>query len=660
MRQILKGPIICGTFLLLWTWQVAGQWQRNGIPICTDGKIQQRPQIITDGLGGAFIIWEDERDNLCSPCWDIYFQHIDSSGSRQFQLCGIPIVKVIGWQNNFKAVSDGSGGFFIAWSDTRNSRTDLYAQHILSSGSEAWTANGILVRQSVSSDYQFGITQSGGELFVAYTIGVGNRTTNVCIQKIASDGSMQWGNGKVIYVGTDYPYINDAAPDYSGGFYVVWHFDKNTGTGLDLGMQRVNSNGDTLWSGNSGKVVCNASGTQEKAMLCSSDDGKVFVGWWDHRSGGGGTQVDVYAQALDTSGLILWNSNGKGIATAQNKQQLRSVLNSASGNAIFIWDDNRDSKNAFDVYAARVDDANGGIVWSTPVVSIGANQNGASAIKDGSGGCFVSWLDSRNPGRGCYAQKVSANGQLIWRYDGVLLGTVSIGSIYSTSTTVDNSGGLITCWDYASDPYINRIYSGGYTLPVELKNLHASVTNEGVVLTWETESERNNFGFEIQRSRSDESWVKIGFVEGRGTTILHQEYRFIDQSLKGKNKNEDIRYRLKQIDFDGTVNYSNTITIYSDRIGNEDRFELGQNFPNPFSRRTSIPIKLRQTERISLKVHDLLGREIKTIYSNEIDAGSRTIEFDAFELQSGCYIYSLNVAGKTLKKMMSLVKNGNN
>ncbi|OGU79010.1 MAG: hypothetical protein A2254_01605 [Ignavibacteria bacterium RIFOXYA2_FULL_35_9] len=200
--------------------------------------------------------------------------------------------------------------------------------------------------------------------------------------------------------------------------------------------------------------------------------------------------------------------------------------------------------------------------------------------------------------------------------------------------------------------YLDDIGILVYTaVPVELISFAGKVEQSEVMLTWETATEINNYGFEIERSQmlnvKSQNWEKIGFVGGNGTTTETKSYSFVD------NVNEKFgkySYRLKQIDHDGSFKYSNEIEV----LIQPEKFSLEQNYPNPFNPSTKIswqsPVRSWQT----LKVYDVLGNEVATLLNEEKEAGSYEVEFQSAarlpdgqvgnrQLASGVYIYRLQV-----------------
>uniref|UniRef100_A0A7V2ZLS7 T9SS type A sorting domain-containing protein n=1 Tax=Ignavibacterium album TaxID=591197 RepID=A0A7V2ZLS7_9BACT len=186
-------------------------------------------------------------------------------------------------------------------------------------------------------------------------------------------------------------------------------------------------------------------------------------------------------------------------------------------------------------------------------------------------------------------------------------------------------------------------------VPVELTSFNASITGTNVLLKWTTATEINNSGFDIERRTQNSEWKKIGFVSGAGTTSEKQSYVFSDKNLnRGK-----YQYRLKQIDFDGTFEYSKTVEV---EIVSPSKFELTQNYPNPFNPTTSISFTIPQAGNVKLAVYNLLGQEVAVLVNEFRDAGTYDVEFNASNLNSGVYLYKLEANGSTFTKKMTLLK----
>ena len=189
-------------------------------------------------------------------------------------------------------------------------------------------------------------------------------------------------------------------------------------------------------------------------------------------------------------------------------------------------------------------------------------------------------------------------------------------------------------------------------VPVELLAFSASVNGSKVQLYWSTATELNNRGFEIQRSvKESDNFVTIGFVEGKGNSTEINYYAFTDQpDLNGHN---EIFYRIKQVDFDGTFSYSKVVNLTYDVPA---AFVLNQNYPNPFNPSTRISYFVPNESFVSIKVYNSLGGEVETIVNEFKSTGSYEMIFDASNLPSGTYFYTMLAGNFSETKKMIVLK----
>jgi len=190
-------------------------------------------------------------------------------------------------------------------------------------------------------------------------------------------------------------------------------------------------------------------------------------------------------------------------------------------------------------------------------------------------------------------------------------------------------------------------------LPVELTSLSASLKGNNVELSWTTASEVNNFGFEVQKTDfpiGDESqiseWKTVGFVKGGGNSNSVKEYFFTDFL------DFNFRYRLKQIDNNGRFVFSKEIEVKNLLSMS---FSLSQNYPNPFNPSTVISYSIPKTLSVKLEVYNVLGKIVGTLVNETQDAGVYSISFNAKDLSSGVYYYTIQAGTYfSTKKMIYL------
>ncbi len=193
--------------------------------------------------------------------------------------------------------------------------------------------------------------------------------------------------------------------------------------------------------------------------------------------------------------------------------------------------------------------------------------------------------------------------------------------------------------------------------PVELTSFSAIIKDNNVLLNWETATETNNKGFQVERSllvnnideniQPNSDWKVIKFIQGNGTSSEKHQYSFQDENLtSGK-----YRYRLKQIDFDGSFSYSKVASIEINPVN----YILSQNYPNPFNPSTTINFTIPQSGFTQLKVFASDGSEVANVVSKNLKAGTYNVSFNAKNLASGVYFYSLKSGDfNSVKKMMLL------
>jgi hypothetical protein len=188
-------------------------------------------------------------------------------------------------------------------------------------------------------------------------------------------------------------------------------------------------------------------------------------------------------------------------------------------------------------------------------------------------------------------------------------------------------------------------------MPVEMTSFTAAVQGTDAVLLWSTATEVNNNGFEIERrAEGSSSWAKIGFVSGAGTSNSPKSYSFQDAKLTPGV----YVYRIKQIDNDGAFKYSAGTQV---DVGVSNALKLGGNYPNPFNPTTNIQFSVPENGYASLKVYNMLGQEVATLFSGMATAGHYIpATFNASRLASGIYFARLQYNGKSLVQRMLMTK----
>jgi hypothetical protein len=213
----------------------------------------------------------------------------------------------------------------------------------------------------------------------------------------------------------------------------------------------------------------------------------------------------------------------------------------------------------------------------------------------------------------------------------------------TTCLAIDSSGYV---WAGAHQDGVYR--TAGRTVPVELVSFTYEVKGNNVLLSWITASE-------IQRLQDYkitelQDWKTIGFVEGYGTTTETKFYSFNDENLPQGNYS----YRLKQIDFGGSFEYSNIIEV---EVGKPAEFYLSQNYPNPFNPETNIDYIILEETLVNISLYDITGRKIKELINEKKQPGYYTLKLKGGGLSSGIYFYKLATSsGYTAVNKLTIIK----
>jgi hypothetical protein len=191
-------------------------------------------------------------------------------------------------------------------------------------------------------------------------------------------------------------------------------------------------------------------------------------------------------------------------------------------------------------------------------------------------------------------------------------------------------------------------------LPVELVSFSANYAGNKVGLEWQTATEIDNYGFEIERREAETEnaqWRNISFIAGAGNSSNNISYTYFDENLN----DDHYFYRLKQIDNDGSYTYSDEVEVKFDLIAED--FTLTQNYPNPFNPSTQIKFGFKEDTQASLKVYNTIGELVSVLFNSKAEAGNLySVTFNADNLPSGMYIYELRSEKITEVRKMLLLK----
>ncbi len=244
--------------------------------------------------------------------------------------------------------------------------------------------------------------------------------------------------------------------DGLGGAIIVWQ-DARSGTSYDIYAQKINATGVIQWTVD-GVSISTANGNQMIATIASDGLGGAIITWFDGRDG----HDYIYAQKINSSGVVQWTADGVEISTAIGFQTDPVIISDGSGGAIIAWKHFFELSNT-DIYAQKIN-ALGNIQWGTNgiIISNAANsQLSQTLVSDGSGGAIITWYDYRNSattGADIYAQRINASGGEQWITNGVAL-CVAAGEQLFPAIVSDGTGGAIITWQDLRFGAVNDIYA---------------------------------------------------------------------------------------------------------------------------------------------------------------------------------------------------------
>ncbi|HEX4958459.1 MAG TPA: T9SS type A sorting domain-containing protein [Lacibacter sp.] len=269
-------------------------WTVNGVAVCTSSSYQIDPVLISDGSTAVTIVWLDNR----SGNYDIYAQKLNASAVPQWTVNGTVICNAAGMQGNCRIISDGVGGAILAWDDGRGgSATDIYAQRIDASGVAQWAANGTVVSNASNIQIRPELIADGtGGAIMAwldYRNGLDFSIRDIYAQRINSSGISQWtSNGLAICTATNHQQDYNLVTDGLNGAIIAW-YDARSGTG-DIYVQHVTASGTPTMAAN-GFLAGGAADRQEYPVLVSDEANGAILAWADKRNG---VANDIYAYRL--------------------------------------------------------------------------------------------------------------------------------------------------------------------------------------------------------------------------------------------------------------------------------------------------------------------------------------------------------------------------
>lgn len=441
---------------------VSAGWATNGNPASLATLNQVNPVSITDGAGGIILVWEDYRNGNA----DVYAQRLNNAGAPMWGTDGTVVYSGTGGQESPVIVSDGAGGAIVAWQDSRGGQYDIYAQGLNANGSLKWPAS-VPLCQAIGNQVLQVITTDGAGGAVVGWRDLRSGDSDIYAQRVTSGGSVPapWpidGAPVCVLAGLQTDVRIEADP--RGGAFLVWRDQRNANS--DIFAQSIDGNGSPRWTAN-GVVVCNAVLEQLGPSLISDGRFGLIVAWHDGRNA---SHYDIWAQRIKPDGTARWTGNGIRLTNAAKDQSSAVAVPDGFAGAIVAWNDARATvtTTTTDVYAQRVDSA--GVVKWTPadgvaICAVDSSQVLRTGTSDGLGGALFGWGDGRAGFTEIFAQAVGADGATHWAAGGVKIATGSGTRLLTTACSDGYHGALFGWHDFRggvnTDVYAYRITSLG-------------------------------------------------------------------------------------------------------------------------------------------------------------------------------------------------------
>lgn len=454
--RVLRLALLGAGFALCAVPAVWAAWPNNpvaNVPLCTATSDQVSPAAVSDGAGGAIVVWHDYRNGNA----DIYARRVDAAGVPQWTANGVALCTTTGDQKLPLIVSDGAGGAVIVWEDQRSGNRDIYAQRVDAAGVAQWTANGVALCTAAGDQKDFAVVSDAeGGAIVAWADYRSGTNYDIYAQRMTAAGVAQWvADGRAVCTATGNQFTPTLAPGGAGGAIITW-WDWRSGTDADIYAQRLLGSA-AIWWAVDGVAICTATYTQEYPVIVADGTGGAIIAWEDSRSGSG---YDLYAQRVNASGAAQWAANGVAFCSATGHEDNLAIVSDGGAGAILAWEDPRSGSD--DIYAQRLTAA-GAVQWGPNGLALCTatrDQGFHSMTSDGVGGAIVAWYDMRiDPlSSDAHAQRVNGAGAVQWTTDGVALSTAA-GYQLAPTIVSDGAGGAIVAWDDMRSAYYHDIYA---------------------------------------------------------------------------------------------------------------------------------------------------------------------------------------------------------
>ncbi len=361
---------------------------------------QFTPIIVSDGAGGAIVAWRDFRSPVTGG--DVFAQHVLASGQvdPDWKVDGVGLCTIQGDQNNLAMVSDGAGGAILVWMDSRPGATvsDIFAHHLLATGDvdPLWPENGLPVCTAPGlQEFPVIIGDGAGGAIIAWDDQRSSTTgADIFAHHVLASGVVDRAypvNGRAVCaVGGDQGRPTIVA-DGAGGAIIAWSDARIVATS-HIFAEHVLASGalDPAWPAG-GRSISNAGVTEGRPLAVSDGTGGAVVTWQAFT-----VHVNTFAQHVRGTGVVdpAWPAGGRALSITLRNQTFADIVTDGAGGAVVVWDD------SLDVVAQHVF-ASGALDPAYPdtgrvVINLPSQEGDPALVATGAGGAIVAWTDARN------------------------------------------------------------------------------------------------------------------------------------------------------------------------------------------------------------------------------------------------------------------------
>jgi hypothetical protein len=627
----------------------------SNLPVCAAANLQNNAQMASDGAGGAYVVWEDNRAGT-SRGTHVYAQHLLATGgiAPGWPVDGAAICSTGTGQSKPAVVADRNGGAMFVWFDSRGPG-NLYAQRVSADGVPAWADGGItLGSETRGSPANTGgppslLSDGAGGAFVVWndtrTPGAG-----VYIQYVTQSGTLMW-NDPALAVITRAGGQSSAriTSDDAGGMYIVWK-DSRAGN-ADIYAQHLSGIGTLLWQAD-GIPVCTAGGNQVLPFIADDRIGGAYVGWQDFRTDSSG---DAYLQHLVTTGTDpLWPHDGLALAPSQSSGASQPfIIPDSQGGALCSWTDSRVGTM---VFVQRVNHS-GATQWSAGGVPVTPNASYLdAAVGDDANGLIVLY-EQRHPQipADLRAQRVTGQGAPMWGAGGVAVAYAPRNQNNAVAVP-DGAHGAIFAWHDArsdtGDVYAQNVKPdgalGGPVVPVLISLVSVDQVGSSVALKWFS-GQGALVAATVYRTTDGNSWSALGNISTDASGI----WRFEDQTVVA---GESYGYRLGVQAGSGEEEFSAVTWV---AVPQDAALSLGP-WANPVVTDATLRFALPAPGRAQLELLDLQGRVVETLLDENLAAGEHLVQWSPAHAKgpigSGVYVARLKIGGKRITRRLIVIK----